>query len=87
MAYNRASNSPVDYLADPFPKYTPLEKVRNNYKIYSGFKSDENFKTSNNSYENEQKPSILGVNLCENQTTWLYFGNHVSDFDDIAYNC
>lgn len=29
MAYNRASNSPVDYLADPFPKYTPLEKVPN----------------------------------------------------------
>ncbi|XP_033731050.1 L-proline trans-4-hydroxylase-like [Pecten maximus] len=29
MAYNRASNNPVERLAAPFPRYTPLAKVPN----------------------------------------------------------
>ena len=27
MAYNRASNNPLEYLAPPFPRYTKLDKV------------------------------------------------------------
>lgn len=44
MAYNRKSNNPLESLAPPFPRYTPLEKVNNHHCILGTCTSNLFFK-------------------------------------------